>query len=328
MAATIHGNSSAEELNVFLTGLQMMADRASLQIVVIPKEVFFRKAENRRCHYSEDPDDVRPYELASNVAYVGRQSGTLMMAANAPNPVWEQCHKVKLVHEAREEMYLRARACLWQDCPKYGEMCNLQQLEVHNAQHWDEVGSRCEWQGCKREFPGSEALLEHLQEDHDFRARQNAPQAFFSHKCAEWCFSEIEWMKHCQNHLQNLPRCCGHYLWEGLVIAAAHCPFCLGDQDVAAPFRFQQFVCPKKPKHISSDTSRRSSVQGGNADIQFATRSLTRWMLCTITWLGRTICDWELRLWFSTGKFFSFRGAGWTHLDPTWFVHCRIDVFM
>ncbi len=85
MAASIHGESTPEELNVFLKGLQTTADRSNLEIIVIPKEVCFCNASNRIAHYGPNPDDVRPYKIASNVAYLGCQSGTLMMVANAPN---------------------------------------------------------------------------------------------------------------------------------------------------------------------------------------------------------------------------------------------------
>ncbi|KAI9884392.1 MAG: hypothetical protein M1823_003824 [Watsoniomyces obsoletus] len=88
---------------MFLTKLQTRADVASLQMTIISKEVCFRNAANRRAHYGGNPDDVRPYELASKVAYIGRQSDTLMMVARAPNPVWEQSRLFRSGSWAEEE---------------------------------------------------------------------------------------------------------------------------------------------------------------------------------------------------------------------------------
>ncbi|KAI9882200.1 MAG: Phospholipase C [Watsoniomyces obsoletus] len=90
MATPIHGESTPEELNIFFIELQTRADEAGLPMIIIPNEVCFRNAANRRAHYGENPDDVRQYQLATQVAYMGRQSGTLMMVANCPNLVWEQ----------------------------------------------------------------------------------------------------------------------------------------------------------------------------------------------------------------------------------------------
>ncbi|KAI9884016.1 MAG: hypothetical protein M1823_004206 [Watsoniomyces obsoletus] len=84
MADQIHGESTPADLHIFLTQLQTRAP-----IVVIPNEVCFRNAANRRAHYG-NTTDVQSYELASNVPYIGRQSGTLMMVASPQNHVWEQ----------------------------------------------------------------------------------------------------------------------------------------------------------------------------------------------------------------------------------------------
>ncbi len=130
MAAYIHGRSRPEELYVFLNGLQTQAHNADLQLVVVSKEVCFRNADNRRAHYGENPNDVRPYELASKVAYIGRQSGTLMMVANAPNPVWKQSRSFRSRAWTEERAAHRRSEADWHCFAMYFRMAKVSHLSL------------------------------------------------------------------------------------------------------------------------------------------------------------------------------------------------------
>ncbi|OCL09614.1 hypothetical protein AOQ84DRAFT_250357, partial [Glonium stellatum] len=67
----------------------------------------------------------------------------------------------------------------------------------------------------------------------------------FCFTCVKWVKGGREWENHCSEHLWNLDDpFCGYVTRRGLVVAAARCPFCLGDTAITPSRRFNQFIDP------------------------------------------------------------------------------------
>jgi hypothetical protein len=76
------------------------------------------------------------------------------------------------------------------------------------------------------------------------RSHRRVQRSFvqFCYLCAEMFYNEEDWDKHCQSHLENLQPRCGILTFRYTMVAAGHCPFCLGDESKGPAERFRQWL--------------------------------------------------------------------------------------
>lgn len=76
------------------------------------------------------------------------------------------------------------------------------------------------------------------------RAHRRVQRSFaqFCYVCAKLFYSEEDWVKHCQYHLEDMQPLCGILTFRYTMVAAGLCPFCLGDESKSPAERFKQWM--------------------------------------------------------------------------------------
>jgi hypothetical protein len=157
------------------------------------------------------------------------------------------CARTRLTANSRNHMqrqFAYVRVCRWNDCffTFKGKHCGTSSL--HMTRHIVENEShQCLWNGCDECFESQETLSYHVSDKH--RVPTEWTTLTKMHYCFEhnqWFRSNCAWDAHLKtNHLLKLNDFCGLIRQGGVVIAAAHCLFCIGNSMASLSDRFAQF---------------------------------------------------------------------------------------
>jgi hypothetical protein len=136
------------------------------------------------------------------------------------------------------------RACQWDDCDFRFRWKTCGSYANHVTEHLQRTRSnRCLWRGCHRRFDAYEELAFHISDEHGAPNHWTMLTAMrYCYEHDTWCRSEQEWVHHIKTcHAPQLNDFCGLIRLSGVVVVAAHCLFCLGDEKLPITERFQQF---------------------------------------------------------------------------------------
>ena len=115
---------------------------------------------------------------------------------------------------------------------------------LHVTRHLVENKAHCcLWDGCGQTFTAYEDISHHVSQVHDIPNEWTIHTKM--HYCFEhdtWCKSNLTWNFHLgTSHLNPLNRFTGLIRQGGVLIVAAHCLFCLGDERLFLARRFEQY---------------------------------------------------------------------------------------
>lgn len=156
---------------------------------------------------------------------------------------------------------VEVQVCRWNDCGYRFRSRSAGTYSAHVTEHLRKnVLHQCLWEACGHNASTHQSLSHHVSTAHGVPNDWTMPTK--SHYCYEhgyWYMSDMMWSQHLQrDHLERMNGYCGIVRRHGLVIVAAHCLFCLGDNKADLQTRFHQFhdvyVLHKHMKqHLESD---------------------------------------------------------------------------
>lgn len=110
-------------------------------------------------------------------------------------------------------------------------------------QHVKNKKSRCHWAGCHAALDSKADLLQHMLTDHGVPVIDDFLEAAeYCFECAEYFLSAQDWEAHCERHLSDLDLFCGFITRRNVYLFARRCPFCLGNDQLAASERCRDFT--------------------------------------------------------------------------------------
>lgn len=168
-----------------------------------------------------------------------------------------RCARRRIAKQAGEKFASHVkrelRQCCWGSCSQSLERFNAVTIAQHMTDHVGRLRvHRCLWKRCGSLFANDAELSAHLDVVHHVPCISTARNAaLFCHECSLWIHSKMLWEMHCNDHLSRLTRFCGIIRRFGLVVVAAHCPFCVGAAKREPSTRWHQFDdVHKLHKHI------------------------------------------------------------------------------
>lgn len=157
-----------------------------------------------------------------------------------------QCAKAKKVKDAEAfmlQLFHQHPVCLWNNCCHRFKGKISRSHVSHISDHIRQNLSRqCLWDGCFTVMNSVEGLSYHVSTKHHIPTEHTTHT--FMQYCYEhnlWAKSERVWNAHLEHqHLKPLNDFCGLIRRGGVVVVAAHCLFCLGDETATLHVRFAQ----------------------------------------------------------------------------------------
>lgn len=147
----------------------------------------------------------------------------------------------------------RISHCRWGQCRTNFEARSDSEVCGHIGRH---ARLTCLWDDCWIDFEDKRGLRSHLIAEHEVFAAMPTSDSY-CHECRLWITSDEDWESHCLGHLHEMDQFCGLIRWQGLIIRAQRCMFCLGDESIRASRRLLQFVQTSHlHKHLATHLAR------------------------------------------------------------------------
>lgn len=143
--------------------------------------------------------------------------------------------------------------CRWGECRANYEIWSDREVCGHIGRH---ARLTCLWNSRWMAFEDKRDMRSHIVAVHGVFAAMPTPDSY-CHGCRLWVTSDEECETHYFGHLHDLDQFCGMIRWQGLVIRAQRCMFCIGDEAMRASRRLLQFVQPSHlHKHLATHLAR------------------------------------------------------------------------
>ena len=125
--------------------------------------------------------------------------------------------------------------CRWESCSVvlHDTIDSARSIATHLDSHLVSISEApfeisCAWSSCRTVGSNLSDLCSHLKNEHQLYTSSTLPvRAEFCFECSFWGTSECEWRMHMVYHLQNPSMVCGPIVFQGLLVAAGRCPYCM-----------------------------------------------------------------------------------------------------